>query len=323
VVARIDVNELVRRVDVDDVIARVDINVLLDRITVDDLLDRIDVDRLLDRIDVDGLIRRVDLDELLKRVDLDAVLERIDIDRIVERADLGSIVAQSTRGITASTVDLLRRQIVGVDEVLTRLGARLARRDPDTDPDGPAALLAAIPAPTGRRRAPSISGHYAGPLSRLAAIVLDWFTLVFVFGLAAALATWTVDLVLRRPDTGAPLGAPWGSVLLALWALLYFVVPLAVTGRTFGKAVLGLRVVSRDGTPLHPRQALVRVLILPVSMVFLGLGLVGVVFGRERRTLHDVAARSTEVIDWGDRPAELPGPLNQWLARRQERRAAA
>jgi hypothetical protein len=48
--------------------------------------------------------------------------------------------------------------------------------------------------------------------------------------------------------------------------------------------------------------------------LLLGLGLVGVVIGRERRALHDVFAGSVVVYDWGDRPAELPAPLTRWIA---------
>jgi hypothetical protein len=54
---------------------------------------------------------------------------------------------------------------------------------------------------------------------------------------------------------------------------------------------------------------------MPVSFLLLGLGLVGIVTGREHRALHDVVAGSAVVVDFGDRPAELPGPLSRFLAR--------
>ena len=56
-----------------------------------------------------------------------------------------------------------------------------------------------------------------------------------------------------------------------------------------------------------------RVIAMPLSYAFFGLGLVGAVAGRERRTLHDVTAGSTEVYDWGGRSAELPTVLSIWL----------
>ena len=36
---------------------------------------------------------------------------------------------------------------------------------------------------------------------------------------------------------------------------------------------------------------------------------------RRRRALHDFAAKSAVVYDWGDRPAELSTPLSNWLQR--------
>jgi len=57
--------------------------------------------------------------------------------------------------------------------------------------------------------------------------------------------------------------------------------------------------------------------VVPFSFLLLGLGLVGVVIGREHRALHDLAGRSAVVLDFGDRPAELPGPLSKFLDRQQ------
>jgi len=314
---RLTVDALVDRLTVDRLLDRVDVDALLDRIDPDRLLDRVDPDRLLARLDVDGVVRRVDMDALVQRVDVDALVDRVDIDRVVERADLGGIVAQSTRGITASTLDLVRRQVVGVDEVVTRVVARVAGRDPDTDPDGPPALATDQVAARRGREDALVSGHYAGPVARAAALALDVFALFFTFGLGTALGTWVVGLLLGS-ETDLDATPVWSSILLAVWAVLWFAVPLAVAGRTVGKAVVGLRVVRRDGSPLRPGQALLRVLALPLSFGLFGLGLVGAVAGRERRALHDVVARSTEVIDWGDRPAELPAPLSSWLGQRRD-----
>ena len=47
------------------------------------------------------------------------------------------------------------------------------------------------------------------------------------------------------------------------------------------------------------------------------LGLIPIVTGKRRRALHDAAAGSIVVYDWGDRPAELPAPVTAWLRQRQ------
>jgi uncharacterized RDD family membrane protein YckC len=237
----------------------------------------------------------------------------VDVAHIVQRADLAGIVAESTRGITGGLVDLVRRQLVGLDVIITRVAARLIRRDPTLDPKAPDALLNAAAAVAHPRRRPSVTGRYAGPASRSVAMVIDFFTMLFLFSMATAVCAWTIDRLFGAHLSGGSLRGWASALLLGSWAFSYFAIPLAMTGRTFGKGVVGLRVVRRDGTPLLPGQAVVRTLVLPFSWLFLGLGLLGGVFGRERRTLHDVAARTTEVIDWGDRPAALPTPLARWI----------
>lgn len=328
--ARIDVDRLIARIDVDAVVSRVDMNGVMERVDVDALMRRVDVDAVvsrvdvngvMERVDVDGVMARVDVDAVISRVDVDDVVSRVDVDDIVQRADLAGIVARSTRGITANTVDLLRRQVVGIDEIVTRVAARIARRDPDEGPDAPRRLREPVAEDAPRTAPPTISGNYAGPLARAGAFAIDWWVMVFAYGIATAIVSWTLDQLLGDSGPTRRLDSVWSAVAFVCWALVYFAAPLGLSGRTLGKAIVGLRVVNRDGAPLGPGQALVRVISLPLSVALFGLGLVGAVIGRERRTLHDVIARSTEVIDWGERPAALPRPLDEWLARRQNARS--
>lgn len=316
IVDRIDIDRIVDRIDVDAIADRVDVNRVADRVDVDRVAARVDVEAIVDRVDVNQIADRVDVDRIVDRVDVDRIADRVDVDRVVQRADLAAVIADSTRGITASTLDLVRRQVVGVDEIITRVAARLVRRDPATDPDGPPLLIEPAPAVRSRRERPSISGHYAGPLARTAAFAIDWTAVVFLFGLFTAMGSWILNVLRGGNGVEVTLGPWWSALVFGGWGFVYFLIPMALTGRTLGKAVVGLRVVRSDGTPLHLRQAVVRVLVLPISLLVVGLGMVGAVFGRHRRTLHDLAGGSVEVIDWGDRPAALPTPLNNWLERR-------
>jgi uncharacterized RDD family membrane protein YckC len=68
-------------------------------------------------------------------------------------------------------------------------------------------------------------------------------------------------------------------------------------------AIIGLRVVNRDGSGIRARQAVVRALTLPLGALLLGLGYIGIVVGRERRALQDVCAGTTVVYDWDARAA--------------------
>ena len=314
---RVDVDQLLMRVDVNAVLDRVEVNRLLDRADVNTLLDRVEVDRLLDRVDVDRLLDRADPDRLLARVDVDAVMERVDVERLVQRAGIPDIVAESTGSVAESALDLLRRQLLALDVVLTRAVMRVLGRDDASVPAGPSALAGeggpthSVPVPNAPVN--DVSGHYAGAITRAVAHALD----VAAAGATFSLASSTLLSTLRA--VGVPIEEfdRTGTLFLgslAAWVFLYWWTSTAVAGRTPGMAVVGLRIVDRTGEPISGRRALVRVLTLPLSILLLGLGLVGIVVGRERRALHDVLAGSTVVYDWGDRRATMPTPLARWLA---------
>jgi uncharacterized RDD family membrane protein YckC len=149
----------------------------------------------------------------------------------------------------------------------------------------------------------------------LAAFAIDAVAVVASFGLAANVLVFSVRVVLGVDvDTGNPDNRWWLAGYL-LWGLLYFWVSPAISGRTMGKWLVGVRIVQRDGAPLRSRAAFTRVVTLPVSLASLGVGLVGIVVGKERRALHDVVAGSVVVYDWGDRAAEMSAPLTRWLSR--------
>lgn len=318
VLDRVDVEGLLHRVDVDAVLDRVDVDRMLRRVDVDGLLAQVDVNALLDRVDVNRLLDRVDIDRLLARVDVDALLAGLDVEGLVRRAGVPEIVAESTGTVFESALDLLRRQLLALDVVLTRGVMRLLRRDEASVPAGPATLAGdggpahALPVPN----APvtDVTGHYAGPVTRLGAHLLDTAIATSVFTIASSglssLAR-TTGLAAGDADRAGPLFV--GSFVV--WLFVYWWTGTAVAGRTPGMAVVGLRAVTRTGEPLSGGRAFVRVLVLPFSILLAGLGLVGIVVDREHRGLHDVLAGSTVVYDWGDRKAMLPTPLARWLAR--------
>ena len=122
-----------------------------------------------------------------------------------------------------------------------------------------------------------------------------------------------------------PLQDGWASGIIGalggvLWAFVYFVVGLALAGRTVGMGIVGLSVLTRDGSTISGNQALIRTLVFPFSFVFF-LGFIGIFTSPERRSLHDAAAGSVVVYDWGERAAEMPAPLTAWMNRRAESEA--
>jgi RDD family len=85
-------------------------------------------------------------------------------------------------------------------------------------------------------------------------------------GAAQRLAAAALDLVLCG---GATLLVPRGRRLRAfpIVAVGYHLTAWSLTGETLGGRLLGLRVVSIDGGPVSPAQAVVRLLVLPASLV--------------------------------------------------------
>jgi uncharacterized RDD family membrane protein YckC len=157
----------------------------------------------------------------------------------------------------------------------------------------------ATSSPATRRAAPR--GHlidtYAGAVSRLIGYAIDLGIIAGSFAIGASMVEWLVSTVFPvELDLGdTPVAA---AIALAVWTFVYFTYGLATTGRTVGKALIGTRVVRADGSDLRAGRAAVRVLVMPLSFVLLGIGLLLIVIRRDRRALHDLIADTAEVYYW-------------------------
>jgi uncharacterized RDD family membrane protein YckC len=314
----VDPNTVLDHVDVEALLDRVDVNQLLDRVDVNDLLDRVDVNQLLDRVDVNQLLDRVDVNVLMDKVDVDALMARVDVEDLVERAGIPDIVLESTSHLTGSALDLFRRPLVGLDEIVFRGLNRAVGRRVDAYPEGPGDLIDWVEEHREDREGIK-TGRYGGPLTRLLAVIIDSAVVSFGFTLVVAAIVFVLGLVV--PDFEAPemSGIAYGVGLL-VFSFFYLWVSYAVFGKTIGKTIMGLRVVSADGhATMSARQPLVRVLTYPLSFVVFGIGLLGVVFNPQRQAWHDRFARTAVVYDWGSRAATMPTPLADFLERRGAR----
>lgn len=159
-------------------------------------------------------------------------------------------------------------------------------------------------------------GHYAGAVTRLVAFAADVGISWGIFTLASAGLNFAVQLV-----TGTTFAVQQypvaASVSLVVWEFVYFAYQWALSGKTVGMALFGIRVVATDGSPLQARQAVVRTLALPLSFLLMGLGFVGILLNRDRHALHDRLARTVVVYSWDARAARL-----RWLARQDPSTAA-
>ena len=149
-----------------------------------------------------------------------------------------------------------------------------------------------------------LQGHYAGIVTRLASFLVDAFTVAVLYALAGAALEFLIRSVGADEFTFAdhPFVASTG---LVVWAFLYFAYPLAVSGRTFGMAVFGLRAVRRDGSDLDGRHAVIRVIAFPLSVLLFGFGFLLILLRRDRRALQDLIAKTAIVYSWDARAARL------------------
>ncbi len=158
----------------------------------------------------------------------------------------------------------------------------------------------------------SAQGNYAGSVSRFAAYVIDLAVSTGIFALGLAATSLGVQVVTRH-------SVSWNrsnvvvAIVYVCWEFFYFGYSWAVSGRTFGMAVLGVRVVRADGAVLDPWRGVVRALVFPLSFLFLGLGFLGILVQREHRALHDLIAGSAVIYAWDARAARL-----RFLARQAE-----
>ncbi len=158
-------------------------------------------------------------------------------------------------------------------------------------------------------------GQYAGSVSRFLGWAVDAAVSTGLFALAIAAVSLLVQVV-----TGNSVSWSRANIAVvicyAIWEFFYFGYSWAASGKTFGMAVLGIRVVRADGSALGPRRAAVRAVVFPLSFLFFGAGLLGILVDRRHRALHDVIAGSAVVYAWDARAARL-----RFLAREAERGA--
>jgi len=241
-------------------------------------------------------------------------MARVNVPDLVDRAGIPDIVMESTSHLTGSALDLFRRPIVGLDEITFRGLNRVVGRDPNQFPPGPGDLLLWVAEHKAKKG--GVTGRYAGPLTRLIAVMLDSVVVTFGFTLLVAGLVFVIRLFVPEFEIPESSGIIYG-ITLTVWSFLYLWIAYTVFGKTIGKMILGVRVVSADGhVVLRGRQTFVRVITYPLSFILFGIGLLGIVFNRQRQAWHDRFAKTAVVYDWGSRTATMPTPLADFLERR-------
>jgi uncharacterized RDD family membrane protein YckC len=151
-----------------------------------------------------------------------------------------------------------------------------------------------------------LEGRRAGIASRLLADVVD-----FVVVLTALAAIYVAVAGLRfvsRPATFRwPQPNPATTLVVgAVVSIAYLSWAWLITGRTVGKQLAGLRVVTTEGRRLGPVQSVLRA----IACLFFPLGLFWVLLSRSNSSLQDLGLRTAVVYDWRHRLPGVRSPMS-------------
>lgn len=127
-------------------------------------------------------------------------------------------------------------------------------------------------------------------LRRAGAIVLDYFGFLLFSAFTAAFAEAIID-----PTGGIEAQDALFISLLVLTAIVYFVLLPYWIGGTFGKRLVGLKIVESDGADLSLWRSLLRFVIWAPSILIAGIGFWVVFFHPRKLALYDWLA-GTRVV---------------------------
>ena len=168
-----------------------------------------------------------------------------------------------------------------------------------TGQNGPAKSPQASLIPQGRPRPDGsavVAAPPAGFVSRAIAFAIDLgIVLLLVFGTSSFAQLLTV-LLPQWLWFAAALPAVIGAAG-ALIPFTYFFLTVALTGKTVGKGLMGLRIVTVGGKRLSVARSFVRVPAYFVSIIPLFVGFLWVLVDRDRRGWHDIVAGTRVVYE--------------------------
>lgn len=225
------------------------------------------------------------------------------MDQVVENPKVQELVEEQSVSLAQEVAEELRERVVSLDMLVERLVGRVLRRPPRRT-QAPLVVLP-LPVEDTAGAARSLAGQPAGIVSRLVAFLID----IVVVSVTFVVTGWLLDavqsvmlafIVLSRIPISVP-EFTYGGLHLSGTALFwvgYLVLFWTVSGKTVGKAILGLRVVTRDGHGLSLARSLLRVAGYVLSQFFFYLGFLWVAVDTRQRGWHDHLAGTYVVYCW-------------------------
>jgi uncharacterized RDD family membrane protein YckC len=144
-------------------------------------------------------------------------------------------------------------------------------------------------------RAREAQGHRAGFVSQSIGAVLDAATIV-VLDFAVLVALGFVRFLVTDRSYEIPQPGPiLNAVIVVAIGVMLLWTAWSGSGRAPGMAVVGLRVVGRDGRRLSSARAFLRAVL---GVCTLGLGVLWVLVSRKNKSLYDIVCGSAVVYEW-------------------------
>ena len=154
-----------------------------------------------------------------------------------------------------------------------------------------------------------IEYRLAGAGSRLAAFIIDFIiqiTIGLIITVIILFGVYDYNLSFLYHIEGAALG-----VLIISWFLVYFcyfiICEMVSNGRSPGKKMFGLRVISENGQPVGLSQSLIRNLFRAVLDIMY-IGLFFILFSPKHKRIGDIVANTVVVAEYYE-----PMPLRREL----------
>jgi uncharacterized RDD family membrane protein YckC len=230
------------------------------------------VDRALDSETAARATERLLDNQTSKRV-WDTVLESDEAQKLVERVADAPEIREAIAKQGIGMVEDLRRGVRSaarrIDTVLERVARRVLRR------------------PVREQRP-----IYAGAFSRLLALAIDAGVVYGSLLLITAAIAAVISVFSQGDEHAGTVVLAIGAFTWVLIAAIYLVIFWSGAGRTPGMSFVAIRMLSEDGQPVRPGQAVRRTIWLPISALPLLLGFWGILFDRERRGWPDRRART-------------------------------
>lgn len=142
------------------------------------------------------------------------------------------------------------------------------------------------------------SYRLAGPLLRMHAYIFDFLFMVLFFVMMFFLY---VEIIKYLPNTDSVFVYYINGFLFVLSFLVYWfgnaLLESVFNGQTFGKMIMGIRVLTIDGQPIHYQQAILRNIIRTADFVLGPFLILFMGCNSKMMRLGDIAARTMVVME--------------------------